>query len=195
MVRPRYADAVTHIYFPVDKVGRTRRGWPFLHQEAQIKPLRGFDRLASAGFSDEDILNIRRQFHSRSVADYLSTAEFPTEEECASASAFIFFLPTPFFGPTNTTTAPSYPLVDEEHARALEEQWIDGLGGGGGATGGSAESDSRARAVLNGIIIGFFFPLLPFFFLRAPKPAAFWESGHALETPESTVFSYALLPS
>jgi hypothetical protein len=84
------------------------------------------------------------------------------------------------------------PLVDEEHARALEEQWIDGLGGGGGATGGSAESDSRARAVLNGIIIGFFFPLLPFFFLRAPKPAAFWESGHALETPESTVFSCVL---
>ncbi|KAF8272756.1 DUF2407 C-terminal domain-containing protein [Lactarius quietus] len=128
-------------------------------QEAQIKPLRGFDRLASAGFSEEDILNIRRQFHSRSVADYLSTAEFPTEEEY------------------------------EEHARALEEQWIDGLGGGGGAGGGSAESDSRARAVLNGIIIGFFFPLLPFFFLRAPKPAAFWESGHALEAPESTVFS------
>jgi len=43
--------------------------------------------------------------------------------------------------------------------------------------------------VLNGIIIGFFFPLLPFFFLRAPKPAAFWENGHALESPESTVFS------
>ncbi|KAI9464956.1 DUF2407 C-terminal domain-containing protein [Lactarius psammicola] len=127
-------------------------------QEAQIKPLRGFDRLASAGFSEEDIFNIRRQFHSRSAADYLSTAEFPTEEEY------------------------------EEHARGLEEQWIDGLGSSG-AGGGSAESDSRARAVLNGIIIGFFFPLLPFFFLRAPKPAAFWESGHVLETPESTVFS------
>ena len=110
MFRPRYADAVTYIYFPVDKVGRTRRGWPSPHQEAQIKPLRGFDRLASAGFSDEDILNIRRQFHSRSVADYLSTAEFPTEEECASAFfVFRFFFPTPFFIPANTTTAPSYP--------------------------------------------------------------------------------------
>lgn len=130
-------------------------------QEAQIKPLRGFDRLSTAGFSEEDILNIRRQFHSRSVADYISAAEFPTEEEY------------------------------EEHARVLEEQWIDGLGGGGGggAGGGSAESDSRARAVLNGIVIGFFFPLLPFFFLRTPKPAVFWESGHALDTPESTVFS------
>jgi hypothetical protein len=153
------ARQLPYIFSFADDVGGPRRGCFSLHQEAQIKPLRGFDRLASAGFSEEDILNIRRQFHSRSAADYLSTAEFPTEEEY------------------------------EEHARALEEQWIDGLGGGGGATGGSAESDSRARAVLNGIIIGFFFPLLPFFFLRAPKPAAFWESGHALETPESTVFS------
>jgi hypothetical protein len=86
-------------------------------------------------------------------------------------------------------------MTDEEHARALEEQWIDALGSGGGSGTASAESDSRARAVLNGIIIGFFFPLLPFFFLRAPKPAAFWENGHALETPESTVFSYVVLES
>lgn len=76
-----------------------------LHQEAQIKPLRGFDRLASAGFSEEDILNIRRQFHSRSVADYLSTAEFPTEEECASASAFF---PTPLLTPL-TPLPPALP--------------------------------------------------------------------------------------
>ena len=82
--------------------------------------------------------------------------------------------------------------IDEEHARALEEQWIDALGsgsaGGPGSTG-SPESDSRARAVLNGIIIGFFFPLLPFFFFRGSKPAAFFESGHAIESTESTVFS------
>ncbi|KAH9975627.1 DUF2407 C-terminal domain-containing protein [Russula compacta] len=129
-------------------------------QEAQIKPLRGFDRLAAAGFSEDDILNFRRQFHSRSAADYLATAEFPTEEEY------------------------------EEHARALEEQWIDSLGSGANiGGGGSVESDSRARGVLNGIIIGFFFPLLPLFFLRALKPAAFWDNGQALDAPESTVFS------
>jgi hypothetical protein len=129
-------------------------------QEAQIRPLRGFDRLAAAGFSEDDILNFRRQFHSRSSADYISTAEFPTEEEY------------------------------EEHARAMEEQWIDALGSGGtGAGGGPSESDSRARAVLNGIVIGFFFPLLPFFFFRGSKPAAFWESGHTVEMTESTVFS------
>jgi len=85
--------------------------------------------------------------------------------------------------------------TDEEHARALEEQWIDALGSGGASGNASTESDSRARAVLNGIIIGFFFPLLPFFFLRVPKPAAFWDNGHALETPESTVFSCVFSPS
>jgi len=88
-----------------------------------------------------------------------------------------------------------FPWTDEEHARALEEQWIDALGSGGtGASSGSPESDSRARAVLNGIVIGFFFPLLPFFFFRGSKPAAFFESGHAIETAENTVFSYAFYP-
>jgi hypothetical protein len=48
--------------------------------------------------------------------------------------------------------------------------------------------------VLNGIVIGFFFPLLPFFFFRGSKSAAFFDSGHAIETTESTVFSYAFTP-
>jgi hypothetical protein len=34
-------------------------------QEPQIAPLRGFDRLASAGFSEEDIESMRRQFHAQ----------------------------------------------------------------------------------------------------------------------------------
>jgi hypothetical protein len=85
-----------------------------------------------------------------------------------------------------------FPWTDEEHARVLEEQWIDALGTGStGAGSGSPDSDSRARAVLNGIVIGFFFPLLPFFFFRGSKPAAFFESGHAIETTDSNVFSYA----
>ena len=91
-----------------------------------------------------------------------------------------------------------FPCIDEEHARALEEQWIDALGSGGTggpSSTGSPESDSRARAVLNGIVIGFFFPLLPFFFFRGSKPAAFFESGHAIEPTESTVFSYDIYSS
>lgn len=50
-------------------------------QKAQLKPLRGFDRLAAAGFSQDDIANIRSQFHANSAGDYLDH-EFSTEEEC-----------------------------------------------------------------------------------------------------------------
>ncbi len=92
MRRPRYADAdaLPHFlsFLPLAWLTTLADRVP---QEAQIKPLRGFDRLASAGFSEEDILNIRRQFHSRSVADYLSAAEFPTEEECASVRSLLCF--------------------------------------------------------------------------------------------------------
>ncbi|KAI0314069.1 hypothetical protein OF83DRAFT_1138573 [Amylostereum chailletii] len=56
-------------------------------QTGQIKPLRGFDRLAGAGFSESDIANFRRQFHSRASAEYLSTEEFATDEECEWVSA------------------------------------------------------------------------------------------------------------
>ena len=48
---------------------------------AQIQPIRGFDRLASVGFSPEDIENFRRQFHSQSSSNYLDL-DFETEEEC-----------------------------------------------------------------------------------------------------------------
>jgi hypothetical protein len=55
---------------------------------AQLQPLRGFDRLSAAGFSESDIANFRRQFHSQSASNYLDT-DFDTEEEC------VFILPTP----------------------------------------------------------------------------------------------------
>lgn len=57
-------------------------------QPTQIQPVRGFDRLASVGFSQEDIDNIRRQFHNQSSSNYLDH-DFETEEECE----FIFFCP------------------------------------------------------------------------------------------------------
>lgn len=55
---------------------------------AQLQPLRGFDRLSAAGFSESDIANFRRQFHSQSASNYLDT-DFDTEEEC------VFILPAP----------------------------------------------------------------------------------------------------
>jgi DUF2407 C-terminal domain len=53
---------------------------------AQLQPLGGFDRLSVAGFSESDIANFRRQFHSQSASSYLDT-DFDTEEEC------VFILP------------------------------------------------------------------------------------------------------
>lgn len=50
---------------------------------AQLQPARGFDRLAAVGFSEEDIANFRRQFHSQSSSNYLDI-DFDTEEECMS---------------------------------------------------------------------------------------------------------------
>ncbi|KAF8761173.1 hypothetical protein RHS01_01074 [Rhizoctonia solani] len=60
-------------------------------QEPQIAPMRGFDRLASAGFSAEDIESMRRQFHAQ---------------------------------------RPEVLDQDDEHARALEEQWVDNMDSG-----------------------------------------------------------------
>lgn len=50
-------------------------------QKTQLKPLRGFDRLAAAGFSPEDIANIRSQFHSQSSRDFLDQ-EIANDEDC-----------------------------------------------------------------------------------------------------------------
>ncbi|KAI0032788.1 hypothetical protein K488DRAFT_49163 [Vararia minispora EC-137] len=123
-------------------------------QTTQIKPLRGFDRLAGAGFSDADITNFRRQFHAGAGADALALTEFATEEEY------------------------------EEHARTLEEQWIENLDG---ASLGGRTPDSTT--ILQGILVGFFFPLIPFFVFASPRLPVFWSSGAAVEPLGSVVFS------
>jgi len=125
-------------------------------QTAQLQPLRGFDRLSAAGFSESDIANFRRQFHSQSASNYLDT-DFDTEEEY------------------------------DEHARALEEQWIDSLDNA--STASLSQSSPHSSPILQGIVLGFFFPLLPFFFMRETKPAAFWENGTEHELTGSVVFS------
>jgi len=127
-------------------------------QTTQIKPLRGFDRLASAGFTEEDIVNIRRQFHSQSSGDYLD-GDFASEEDF------------------------------DEHARALEEQWIDSLDNAGTASLSQSSSPASSSALLQGIIVGLFFPLMPFFFFRESQPPVFWDDGTEYETLGSVVFS------
>ncbi|KAF9528473.1 DUF2407 C-terminal domain-containing protein [Crepidotus variabilis] len=76
----------------------------------------------------------------------------------------------------------------DEHARALEEQWIDSMDDAGTAAI-SQTSVSSNSSVLQGILLGFFFPFLPFFFMRSQKPAVFWEDGSEQETTSNVIFS------
>lgn len=126
-------------------------------EPTQLQPLRGFDRLTSVGFSEDDIANFRRQFHSQSSANYLDD-HFETEEEY------------------------------DEHARALEEQWIDSIDNPGSATLSQSSSSSNS-AILQGVLMGFFFPLIPFFFMRSQKPAVFWEDGTEVDPVPNVIFS------
>lgn len=124
--------------------------------EVQLRPVRGFDRLAVAGFSETDIANFRRQFHNQSSSNYLDM-EFETEEEY------------------------------DEHFRMLEEQWIDSMDGAGSAV--LSQSSSTSSAVLQGTMVGFFFPILPFFFMKSSAPAVFWEDGSESDPTSNVVFS------
>lgn len=69
----------------------------------------------------------------------------------------------------------------------LEEQWIESFDNGGG--GALLHSSSTNYNVLKGIIIGFFFPLIPFYFFHQDKPAVFWEDGNEHQVMGSTMFS------
>jgi len=129
-------------------------------QTAQIKPQRGFDRLASMGFSEADIANFRRQFHSRSLMNYLDL-DFETEEEY------------------------------DEYARSLEEQWIDSLDNASTASF-SHPSASSSSSVLQGIVVGFFFPILPFFFMRNQPASVFWEDGSPHDPSPNVILSESM---
>jgi hypothetical protein len=80
---------------------------------------------------------------------------------------------------------------DEEHARALEEQWIDSIDNAGSAS--LSQSSPSNSTVLQGVLLGFFFPLIPFFFMRNSKPAVFWDDGSDYEPPANVIFSSVFL--
>lgn len=81
--------------------------------------------------------------------------------------------------------------VDDEHARALEEQWIDSMDSVGNAP---LVQTSAQSMILRGIVMGFFFPILPLFFLRDAKPAAFWNDGSEVQPTENVIFPYVAAP-
>jgi hypothetical protein len=71
----------------------------------------------------------------------------------------------------------------------LEEQWIDSLDNAATASLSQVASGSSTSTLLQGIVTGVFFNVLPFFFFRESKPAVFWEDGSEFETYGSVVFS------
>ncbi|KAG9019272.1 hypothetical protein FRB90_004541 [Tulasnella sp. 427] len=126
--------------------------------DPQIAPLRGFDRLISAGFTEEDIATIRRQFRSSRGLDQ--------------------------------DAGPLEADGQDEHARALEEQWIDSLDGAGGTVDGSLDGspDGLYTTLLQGVATGFFFSLLPFYFFRSRRrPAAFFSDAYEQLPPQGSV--------
>lgn len=56
-----------------------------------------------------------------------------------------------------------------------------------------SQSDSR-DTVLHGVVLGFFFPIIPYFFFHESKPAVFWEDGSEHEVVDRPVFSYVYIP-
>ncbi|KZV95480.1 hypothetical protein EXIGLDRAFT_644247 [Exidia glandulosa HHB12029] len=130
-------------------------------QTAQVRPLRGFDRLAAAGFSESEISALRAQFHStpQGLDDVGSGGGTVLNEEEL-----------------------------EDQARILEERWIDSLDNGREHTSAAAESTAVATLV-QGLLVGFFFPLLPFFFMREARQPAFWSDGRGVHRMGSVVFS------
>ena len=144
-----------------------------------MKPLRGFDRLAAAGFSEQDIASMRLQFHAHSSGDYIDQ-EFTSDEDCQSCDSS---------APFGLTLAPTV----DEHARALEEQWIDSLDTAGTASLSNASTES-SRTFVNGVLLGFFFPLLPAFFFFESRPAVFWDDGTEHDIVSPPMFQYVSQP-
>jgi hypothetical protein len=130
--------------------------------------------LASLGFSEADIADIRLQFHSQTLSDFLDDQQFEGEDACK-----LDFVDQQY---TNFRVT----FLDIEHARSLEERWIESADGAASVT----LSQSRNSSLMQGILTGFFFPILPLFFLAKLNPPVFWDNGEDFEPPENVVFSY-----
>ncbi|WVQ96524.1 hypothetical protein IAU59_003629 [Kwoniella sp. CBS 9459] len=68
--------------------------------------------------------------------------------------------------------------INDEHARALEEQWIEGDMTADTAT---TQTEGLYTSILYGLLTGFLFPLIPWFFFReAPLPNFFDSDAEAI---------------
>ncbi|ODQ68463.1 hypothetical protein NADFUDRAFT_81421 [Nadsonia fulvescens var. elongata DSM 6958] len=107
-----------------------------------LPELRGFDRLRNAGFTQEDIDNMRQQFNS--VYDGITT----TGSSVPAVGGVV-----------------SGPDADDDGVdmRVLEERWIET---GAGANDPSDVLGSGYMDDLSGMLVGLFFGLLALFFLK-----------------------------
>ncbi|KDE06544.1 hypothetical protein MVLG_03193 [Microbotryum lychnidis-dioicae p1A1 Lamole] len=69
---------------------------------------------------------------------------------------------------------------DDEHARALEDQWMEGLAGQNEAAATESTTEGYWMKMLGGLCVGFFFPFLPF---SSSEPISF----HARDTQMAIV--------
>ncbi|KAL7420772.1 hypothetical protein Q5752_004724 [Cryptotrichosporon argae] len=63
--------------------------------------------------------------------------------------------------------------VNDEHARALEEQWIEGDATADTAT---TSTEGMYTSILHGLLVGFLLPLTPWFFFREPPLPNFFDA-------------------
>ncbi|CAD6909548.1 unnamed protein product [Tilletia controversa] len=123
---------------------------------------RGFDRLAAtAGLSATEIEEMRSQFRQAAARGW--------GDGVGQGAA----------GPSGLGRSGDVlrEAEEEEHARALEEQWIDSMGEG--IEGDANRTGSGLlQARFEGLFVGFFFPFLPLFFWRD-------KSGHPARLPRS----------
>ena len=105
----------------------------FVRQEPIQPPAQGFDRLLESGFSQDDVNNMRRQFHVRMDSSNIEHGPVVIDDE-------------------------------NEHQRALEDQWIEGMGNS--EMNANGDTSGEYTTLLKGLILGFIFPIMPLFFFR-----------------------------
>lgn len=84
--------------------------------ESHLQGALGFDRLREAGFSDSDIASMRQQFHHSRQFDGLGN------DEIAPGGTICFYATS-----VNLFNYDILYIDDDEHSRALEDQWIEGI--------------------------------------------------------------------
>ncbi len=56
-------------------------------------------------------------------------------------------------------------------------------------TASLSQSGGHNPSMMQGLVAGFFFPIIPLFFIRKTHPPVFWEDGTEYEPPDSVIFS------